>query len=276
MLAIAAALLLSFLAAFGLSLPAARRGAEYIILLTLAFQVIATQLMVNLESVTGGQFGLYGLPSPSLLGWSFSDPLVAFAAMFLLAIIVLTVCWAIGKSPFGRILKGIREDEIAVRALGKNTWFAKAAVFGMSAAIAGGVGAVVAFYHQFVSPSSFTVDTSIFVISLIVVGGAANLLGAVVGAILLSALTPLLENVPFLANNAIPWQGVIYGAALAVVALARPQGLVPEGEHLFSGATRALKEGGGVNTVGTRPSRQLREVSRRRSSALRRSCGSAA
>ncbi|MDO8211032.1 branched-chain amino acid ABC transporter ATP-binding protein/permease [Conexibacter sp. CPCC 206217] len=243
-IAMAAAVVLSGVAAFAVSIPAARRvTGEYLILLTLAFQTIVSQLMLSLDGVTGGSVGLYGLPPLELFGTQLLEPQQAFLLILAVTAVVVVVCWCIGESPFGRVLRGIREDEVAVRALGKNTWLAKALVFGVSAAIAGGAGALLAFYHGFVSPASYTADTSIFIVSLIVLGGSGNMLGAIVGAILLAGVGPVLENVSFIGDDAIPWQGVIYGAALMVMAMARPQGLIPEGASVRRGLA-SLRAGG--------------------------------
>jgi branched-chain amino acid transport system permease protein len=77
------------------------------------------------------------------------------------------------------------------------------------------------------TPVNFGLDLSILIISVVVLGGAGNLVGTIVGAIILGGLEPLLRTV--LGDEAIPWQRVIYGGALVLMMLLRPQGLVPEG-----------------------------------------------
>ena len=243
-IAIVVAGLLALVCAFLVSVPAARRvTGEHLILLTLAFQVIAQELMSALNGVTGGTYGLYNLPQLKLLGVNLASSERAFVGFFCLAIIVVGICWWIGRSPFGRLLKGIREDEVAARSLGKNTWLAKGVVFGLSAGLAGIAGAANGIYHQYVSPSAYTIDTSISVIAFVVIGGLSNTAGAVVGAALLSAISPLLQQIHAIGNNATPWQGVIYGLVLMAAAIWRPQGLIPEGTRWWRRRTPLLEAG---------------------------------
>jgi branched-chain amino acid transport system permease protein len=218
----------AFLGALLISLPAVRlvRG-EYLILLTLAFQLVANQLMGVLDWVTGGPYGLSGIPPIELFGVSFLAPQQMFWLMLLATAIVLAICWRLGESPFGRLLKGIREYDSAVSSVGKNPVVPELLAFGISAALAGAVGALAAFYYGSVVPGNYTLDLSILVISVVVLGGAGNITGTVVAAIVLGLLTPALRE--FIGDEAIPWQAVIYGVALILMMRLRPQGLLPEG-----------------------------------------------
>jgi branched-chain amino acid transport system permease protein len=147
--------------------------------------------------------------------------------MLVTAGLAIAVCWGLGESPFGRLLKGLREHESAVASVGKNPMFPELLAFSISASIAGGIGALAAFYYGSVVPASFTLTYSILIISVVVLGGIGNLLGTVVGAIVLGLLEPILRQ--YVGDAAIPWQAVIYGALLVVMMLLRPQGLIPEG-----------------------------------------------
>ncbi|MCZ7664386.1 MAG: branched-chain amino acid ABC transporter ATP-binding protein/permease [Thermoleophilia bacterium] len=203
---------------------------EYLILLTLAFQVVVNQLMNSLTTVTGGPYGLTPIPPFSLFGHELSSPPQALGFFVVAALLAVFVTWRIGESPFGRLLKGIREDEIAVRALGKNTLIVKVTVFGVAAAIAGMAGALASYYYQFIAPGNYSLDLSIFVVAVVVLGGAGNLIGTILGAIVLGSLTPLLQNIAWIgSSNSIPWQGVIYGVGLVIIMRFRPQGILPEG-----------------------------------------------
>ncbi|MDO9377456.1 MAG: branched-chain amino acid ABC transporter ATP-binding protein/permease [Nocardioidaceae bacterium] len=221
------AVLVSFAVASAISLPALSRvRGEYLILLTLAFQLVVTQLMGSLTSVTGGAFGLTPIPPMTLFGEMLVRPSQVAAVVGLLTVLTLLICWGLGESPFGRILKGIREHESAVRAVGKNTVVPKAVVFGIAAAIAGLAGALNASYYQVAAPQSFNLDVSILAIGVVILGGVANPLGTVVAAVLLGSLKPVLDSL--VGDDAIAWRGVIYGLALVLVMRYRPQGLIPE------------------------------------------------
>jgi branched-chain amino acid transport system permease protein len=227
------AMVVAFLAALLISIPAVRlvRG-EYLILLTLAFQLIANQLMGVLDSVTGGPYGLSGIPPISIGGTLFFEPEKFVWVMVVAAALAITACWALGESPFGRLLKGLREHESAVASVGKNPVKPELLAFSISASIAGGVGALAACYYGSVVPSNFTLSYSILIVSVVVLGGIGNLWGTVIGAIVLGALEPLLRQ--FVGDSAIPWQAVIYGAALVIMMRLRPEGILPEGRGLGS------------------------------------------
>jgi branched-chain amino acid transport system permease protein len=228
------ALLVAFLFASVISAPAARRvTGEYLILLTLAFQVIANQLMNSLTNVTGGPYGLTPIPPFNGFGHTYIQPESVFWIVLAFTVVSFLVARGIAESPFGRVLKGVREDEVAVRALGKNTVRTKIVIFGLSAAMAGLAGAVGAYYYQFIAPGNYTLDLSIFMVAVVVLGGTGNLAGTVVGAVILGSLRPLLQNVPGIGDaNSIPWQSVIYGFVLVLMMLFRPEGILPEGASL--------------------------------------------
>jgi len=226
--ALIAAMVIAFLAALLISIPAVRlvRG-EYLILLTLAFQLVSNQLMGVLDSVTGGPYGLSGVPPIGFGDTILIRPEQFIWVMLVAAVLAIAACWGIGESPFGRLLKGLREHDSAVASLGKNPVVPELLAFSVSAAIAGGVGALAAFYYGSVVPSNYTLTYSIFIISVVVLGGLGNLWGTVVGAIVLGSLEPLLREV--VGDSAIPWQAVIYGAALVIMMRLRPEGILPEG-----------------------------------------------
>jgi branched-chain amino acid transport system permease protein len=229
--ALVVAVVVAFLAALLISIPAVRlvRG-EYLILLTLAFQLVANQLMGVLDKVTGGPYGLSGVPPITIGGTALIRPEQFIWVMLLAAVAATIACWALGESPFGRLLKGLREHDTAVASVGKNPVLPELLAFSISAGIAGGVGALAAFYYGSVVPSNFTLTYSIFIISVVVLGGIGNLWGTVVGAIVLGSLEPLLRQ--YVGDSAIPWQAVIYGAALVLMMRLRPEGILPEGVSL--------------------------------------------
>lgn len=226
--ALLVAVMIAFIAALAISIPAVRlvRG-EYLILLTLAFQLVANQLMGVLDNITGGPYGLSGIPPISIGDTVLLAPEQFVWVMLAATLLAILVCWGLGESPFGRLLKGIREYDSAVASVGKNPVVPELLAFSISAAIAGGLGALAAFYYGSVVPSNYSLTYSIFIISVVVLGGIGNLWGTVVGAIALGLLEPFLRE--YVGDEAIPWQAVIYGAALVLMMLLRPEGLLPEG-----------------------------------------------
>jgi branched-chain amino acid transport system permease protein len=139
-----------------------------------------------------------------------------------------------GESPYGRVLRGIREDELAARSLGKNAPAYKLTVFVITAAIAGLGGVMLVVQNTVASPALFDVALATVIVSAVVIGGNGNLPGSVLASALIVMSTPFLENVVQLdATTASLWQLIIYGSALIAVLYFRPQGLLPEGFSLL-------------------------------------------
>jgi branched-chain amino acid transport system permease protein len=252
--AVLVAIVGAFVVAMVIALPAISRvRGEYLILLTLAFQVVVNQLMSSAVSVTGGPYGLTPIPALQL---PWGEPLLEVGKIFwpllVLTGVIVAICYGLGESPFGRLLKGIREQEVAVRAVGKNTIRPKVLVFGFAAGVAGLAGALHASYYQFIAPGTYNLDLSILIIAIVILGGIGNLTGTVIAAVILGSLKPILEKV--VGDNAISWQAVIYGLALVVLIRIRPQGLLPEGTGLRALA-RFLRRGG--RGVGMPPGAEL-------------------
>lgn len=209
--------------------PALRVRHEYLILLTLAIQFVVTGVLLAWTNVTGGSSGLSGIPRPEALGRRLTNPPDFTIWLVLLAAIAFAVAYWTGESPFGRVLRSIREDERATLAMGKNVTYHKVAVFGISGLMAGAAGAAFAHYQAFVSPRSFDLDISIFLIGVIVVGGAGNLIGTIVGAALLASIPELLRFLDLGRQAVGVTQKFLFGSLLVAFMLFRPEGIVPEG-----------------------------------------------
>jgi len=232
-IAIAGAVVVTFIAALIISIPAVRiiRG-EYLILLTLAFQLGGQQTMVVAKSVTGGAYGVAGIPSIKIGNIDFSGytdrgTLNIAIFMAIVTLFVIVIAQGIANSPFGRILKTIREQASVVSSIGKSPVAPEMLTFGITAAIAGGIGAVFALSQGAIIPGNFNLDLSILIVSVVVLGGTGNVLGTIFGAIILGTLEPILRAV--LGDSGIIWRSVIYGSALILMTFIRPNGFLPEG-----------------------------------------------
>ena len=214
-----------------LALPSLRVRDEYFVMASLAFQVVIFRVLNNCVSVTGGPMGLPGIPTPDILGWEVSSRpsflLLAAAASAL----ALFVSWRIVSSPLGRVLKTIREDEALAATAGKNVAAAKVVVFAVAACMAGLAGVLFAYYISYIDPTSFSLMESIFILSIVIIGGAGSLWGSVVGVCVLVTLPELLRFLGMPSPVAANVRQIIYGAALIAMMLWRPQGLL--GEYSF-------------------------------------------
>lgn len=221
---IVGAVLLSFF----ISLPSLRLSGDYFVLASLAFQTIIFFVLHNWVELTQGPFGIPDIPSPSILSYRLDTP-----ARYLLLSVVATVASAallhwLGRSPFGRVLKAIREDEIAVVSLGKNTKLFKIIAFAIAGGFAGLAGAIFAGYIGYIDPTSFTLTESVFIISLVIVGGSGNTLGPIIGTFILLLLPEVLRSIGIPDSIAPNLRLIIYSVLIVLVMRFRPQGLAGE------------------------------------------------
>jgi branched-chain amino acid transport system permease protein len=231
------------------SLPALRLTSDYLILLTLAVQSIILVVITGVSAL-GGQYGLVGVPPPSVLGATFATPSQFLRLFLVMAAIVLATCVVIARSRFGLVLRGIREDELATQSLGKNVFLYKVAIFGITAAFAGLGGLLLAYYNGTAAPDLYGFDQSIAIVAMVVIGGRGNLLGSLLGAIIVVGTQPFFDKVlPFSPEKAALVRLLFYGVTLAVIMRLRPQGLLPEGVSVVAPLRRvasAIRGRGGA------------------------------
>ncbi|MDQ8728199.1 branched-chain amino acid ABC transporter ATP-binding protein/permease [Bradyrhizobium sp. LHD-71] len=224
------ALLLAFaaaaLASAVISVPSLRISGDYLMLATFAIQILATSLFLNLP-ITGGPAGIRNIPSAQFFGFppnSRVGTLVGFVA-------VTAVCWYVmfemARSPFGRVLKAIREDELATATVGKNVMWFKISAFAAGCGFAGIAGGMYASLLSFINPDSFAIYMSFTILVMVLLGGLANPFGGLAGALALTLLQEVLRLMLPSAVGAHVSQ-VLLGVILVAVVMKRPQGLLPE------------------------------------------------
>jgi len=207
-------------------IPSLRLRGDYLALATFGLGVIVYSIAKNWVSVTRGPMGLPGIPGFSVFGLQVSE---VWAYLILVAVFVLLTYFVIRrvvKSPFGRILMGIREDETAALAMGKDVNKHKIMVFVIGAFFAGIAGSLYAHYITFIDPSSFTIMESITILLMVVFGGMGSLPGSFVGAAILVIFPELLRFLGMPSSVAAPLRQMIYGLLLIVLMLKRPQGVL--------------------------------------------------
>jgi branched-chain amino acid transport system permease protein len=147
----------------------------------------------------------------------------------LTTVIGLIGCLAFGlvlRSPYGRLLHAIREDELAVAAAGKRVLPAKVSAAALAGIFGGVSGGLYACYLSFIDPSSFDLNSSVLLLTMVVVGGARTLAGSILGPFLLLALPQILTLIDIPTTIAGAARQGIYGVLLIAFMLFRPQGLV--------------------------------------------------
>jgi branched-chain amino acid transport system permease protein len=211
-----------------IAIPALRLTTEWLILLTLAVQTIIIMLTTTVNAL-GGSYGLQNITGLTVGNTVLSDPSQFIWPIGISAVVTYFICWRMGESPFGRVLRGIREDEIATRSLGKNVFLYKLTVFGVTSGMAGLAGAMLVLNAQIASPQDFGFEKSSAMVAMVIIGGAGNLFGSVLGVILLGALEPLLNRVLHLSpDQSAIWSLIAYGIVLIVILMVRPVGILPD------------------------------------------------
>jgi branched-chain amino acid transport system permease protein len=208
------------------AIPSLRVSGDYYVVASFGLQVVVLAVFMNWTDLTNGHAGLPGIPRPNVLGWVVDQPFeyVFLAALF--AFLTYAVCWRLTRSAFGRVLQAIRDDEIAAHAMGKNVVQVKIVVACISSALGAMAGSLYAHYITYINPSSFALHESIFIASLVILGGSERLAGPVVGAFLLLAIPELLKFLAIPDTVAAPMRQIIYGALLIIFMLVRPEGIL--------------------------------------------------
>ncbi len=217
---------------FSVSLPAgmvlSRFKDDYYALVSLGFSTIVFAIILNWHSLTRGGQGVFGITRPSLLGFDFLTNFSFLVLSFIFFTIIFFICRFIVRSSYGRVLKAIREDEKAIEAYGYNTTYYKLAIFVIGSMMAAVAGSLFASYIGYVDPSISGLNESIFMLVIIILGGPGNLYGPMLGALFLIIFPEALRFVGLPMNVAAQIREFIYGTALTLLMLYRPQGLVGE------------------------------------------------
>jgi branched-chain amino acid transport system permease protein len=213
------------------AIPSLRVAGDYYVVASFGLQVVVLAIFMNWTDLTNGHAGLPGIPRPSLFGWIIDHPYkyVFLAAGFALA--TWGICWRLTNSAFGRVLQAIRDDEIAAQAMGKNVVLVKIVIACISSALGATAGSLYAHYITYINPSSFSLHESIFIATLVILGGSERLTGPVVGAFLLLAIPEVLKFLAIPDAIAAPMRQIIYGALLIVFMLVRPEGILGRARH---------------------------------------------
>lgn len=226
-----AVMLLTGLFSYLVSFASIKLKGDYFVLATLGFQMIVYTVLYNWTDVTHGPYGVPGIPSVKLLGiWSISGVWGYFSLTTIISILVAYLFKIIKHSPYGRVLRALRNDEYSVAAMGRNVVAFKSWAFFLSAAFSGLAGLIYASYVSYIDPTSFTLDESIFIISALFIGGTGNVRGPVFGALFVVVLPEILRFVGMPDTIAANMRQIIYGLALIIIMYFRPQGIWGETE----------------------------------------------
>ncbi len=220
------ALGVSLLSGIILGIPVLKTRGDYLAIITLGFGEIIRLLVLSdfLKPVLGGAQGITGIARPVIAGWHAKDPQDFYYYILIAIAIGFFITVRLRDSRLGRAWRAIREDEDVAVAMGINHVTTKLTAFATGATLAGLSGAIFASKLFSMAPHSFNLLISINVLSLLIVGGMGSLPGVIVGSIALVGLPELLREFA-------EYRLLVYGAALVVMMIFRPQGLWPEELH---------------------------------------------
>ena len=205
-----------------LGLPVLRLRGDCLAVVTLGFGGIIRVLLNNADTLTNGPQGIIGIDRAVVFGFALARPIDFFWALLVACLLCGTVVYRLERSLLGQAWAAIREDQDAARGIGIGTTRAKLAAFAISAAVGGLAGVMFAAFQRYVSPDSFSLNESILVVLIIVIGGVGNIFGVLCGAVILVSLPELLREFS-------AYRTLVLGLLLATLIVLRPQGLVPRG-----------------------------------------------
>ncbi len=250
--AIPLAALVAGLAGVVLGAPTLRLRGDYLAIVTLGFGEIIRVFLNNLDhpvNITNGPKGIGPIDSMTLFGFDLGKKhelfgleipnVVNYYYLFLaLVLISIVICYRLERSRIGRAWMAIREDEIAAKAMGINTRNLKLLAFGMGASFGGVAGVMFSTYQSFITPEAFSLQESVMIVAMVVLGGIGHLPGVIVGALLLAALPEVLR---YVAGPLQAWtdgrldasilRQLLIALAMIGIMLSRPRGLWPSPEH---------------------------------------------
>ena len=204
------AMLFSGVIAFIISFIALRTYEDYFVVVTLGIQIIIFSLMNNLIDLTNGPLGIVGIESFPVL----DNNLTFMIFSIVIASVIYWLLYNFSKSYYALNLKGIKEDEIYMQSLGRDVKRLKIEIFVISASLASVAGVLYAHYISYIDPTSFTVDESIFILSIVIIGSLGSLKGAFFASIFMVLLPEALRFIGLPDSIAANMRQIIYGLIL--------------------------------------------------------------
>ena len=200
-------------------LPSLKVRSHYLAIVTIGLGQVINILMLQLEDFTGGALGIGNIQKPSFFGLSIGDDKSFYFLILLVVILGYIIARQIVGHRIGRTFRAIRDDYQAAKAMGVNTAFYQIIAFIISAAYAGAAGALFAHLNSYISPDIYEFKSTLFVMTMTMVGGMGSLIGSIVGGLALPILNEYLRVIK-------DWQRVAYGLSIMFVVLFMPGGVI--------------------------------------------------
>jgi branched-chain amino acid transport system permease protein len=211
-----------------IGLPALKFRGDSFVLVTLGIQTIVFGILYNWSDLTRGPFGIPGIPKPLIFGYHFSSNTEFLFVSTLFLLIIILFLSILYKSPYGLALKAMRDNEMAAEGLGKSPVHILLFGFVISGMVASIAGGLYASYVGFIDPTSFTLDESIFIATILIVGGSGNRIGPFLGTVVMILLPEILRYLGLPNDIAPNVRQMIYGLLLVFMMFLRPEGIAGE------------------------------------------------
>jgi branched-chain amino acid transport system permease protein len=227
LLAMPSAVALTFVVGLLLGYPALRVQHHFLAFVTLAFNTLVFLVLRNEEWLTGGSFGLVGMPRPEFGPFATMKPVAFYYFALACFLVAAGVFWWIVRSPWGRAFRALRENPVRAESLGVDTRRMTLLAFAIGSAYGGLAGAVLTPLVQFIEPGSFGLIHSLKLLLMVVVGGAGYFFGPFLGAAIVILLPELLRVTE-------GYYLIIYSALVIVLMVYSPSGLIGAGDRLVA------------------------------------------
>lgn len=226
--ALIAAAIVAGLSSFILSIPSLRLKGHYFAIATFGFGEIVEAIVKNWPSLTRGPMGIGGIPRPEIFGFLFREPSQILGLYLVIAVISVIIIYKLVNSPFGRVLRALREDEIASKSLGKNTTSYKIQAVFIGALFAGIAGSMYAHYIMFIDPAMFGLQHLVTVFAMVVVGGLGSVWGSVLGAVIIFLIPEPLRFLQLPGTTIASLRLIIYSLLIILMTIFMPDGIIKE------------------------------------------------
>lgn len=204
-----------------LAQPIKKLKGDYLALATMGFSFVIYAVLINWTSVTRGPLGIPGIMVPNILSSIGAYLLYTLA----LAGITYLVIRKLTRSPFGKLLEAIRDDELSMRTLGKNTLKMKSLSLATAAFFAGIAGHLYAHYITYIDPSSFGVMQITPLLAIVIIGGLASLEGTIIATFIITLIPEALRFVGFSSTVVGPLRQILFALLLLLIIIYLPKGL---------------------------------------------------
>ena len=200
---------------------------DYLLIVTIGMvEIVRIALINDVFGITGGANGIFGIDRPQLFGFKIRQPQHFFYLIWLFAGLTILLFSLLENSRFGRALNYLREDEVAAEGSGINTAAYKLAAFVLGAGWAGMAGTIFAAKMTIISPESFSFWESVVLFMIVILGGAGNIAGVILGAFLVVGL-------PEVFRDFASARMLFYGLAMMFMMIYRTQGILPPRPRVY-------------------------------------------